>query len=251
MTLVETKLAELGYELPQPPDPIGTYLPVTRSGNIMWMAGVGSRRANGEHIAGKLGADLTVEQGYEAARWAALNLLARMKAELGDLDRVTRILKVVGMVNSDPAFTDQAAVVDGASDLFVALYGERGQHARSAPAWPSSQATPPSSATASSRSTGHNAATAAGDRQRNVRGSRSASSPSARGLSGGHTSSPVGHGMPEGPPLPVCRDVLAAAPSSPCTFGAPIPHGCRHRAPGLRHRQDSVRVRCSSPYPSW
>ena len=106
---------------------------MTRSGNIMWMAGVGSRRANGEHIAGKLGADLTLEQGYEAARWAALNLLARMKAELGDLDRVTRILKVVGMVNSDPAFTDQAAVVDGASDLFVALYGERGQHARSAP----------------------------------------------------------------------------------------------------------------------
>ena len=133
MTLIETKLAELGYELPQPPDPIGAYLPVTRSGNIMWMAGVGSRRANGEHIAGKLGADLTVEQGYEAARWAALNLLARMKAELGDLDRVSRILKVVGMVNSDPAFTDQAAVVDGASDLFVALYGERGQHARSAP----------------------------------------------------------------------------------------------------------------------
>ena len=133
MTLVETKLAELGYELPQPPDPIGAYLPMTRSGNIMWMAGVGSRRANGEHIAGKLGADLTLEQGYEAARWAALNLLARMKAELGDLDRVTRILKVVGMVNSDPAFTDQAAVVDGASDLFVALYGERGQHARSAP----------------------------------------------------------------------------------------------------------------------
>ena len=94
---------------------------------------MGSRRANGEHIAGKLGADLTLEQGYEAARWAALNLLARMKAELGDLDRVSRILKVVGMVNSDPAFTDQAAVVDGASDLFVALYGERGQHARSAP----------------------------------------------------------------------------------------------------------------------
>ena len=133
MTIIEAKLTQLGHQLPPPADPIGAYLPVTRSGNIMWMAGVGSRRANGDRISGKLGADLTIEQGYEAARWAALNLLSRMKAELGDLDRVTRILKVVGMVNSDPSFTGQAAVVDGASDLFVALYGERGQHARSAP----------------------------------------------------------------------------------------------------------------------
>ncbi len=133
MAQVEAKLAELGYELPPPPDPAGNYLPLTRSGNIMWLAGVGSRLATGERIAGKLGADLTVEQGQEAARWAALNLLSRMKAELGDLDRVTRILKVVGMVNSDPSFTEQAAVVDGASDLFIALYGDRGNHARSAP----------------------------------------------------------------------------------------------------------------------
>ena len=133
MAEVEAKLAQLGYELPPPPDPVGNYLPITRSGNVMWLAGVGSRLVDGGRIAGKLGADLTVEQGYEAARWAALNLLARMKAELGDLDRVTRILKVVGMVNSDPSFTEQAAVVDGASDLFVALYGERGMHARSAP----------------------------------------------------------------------------------------------------------------------
>ena len=133
MTQVEAKLAELGYELPPPPDPVGNYLPITRSGNVMWLAGVGSRISTGGSIVGKLGADLTVEQGYEAARWAALNLLARMKAELGDLDRVTRILKVVGMVNSDPSFTDQAAVVDGASDLFVALYSERGMHSRSAP----------------------------------------------------------------------------------------------------------------------
>ena len=133
MSDIEAKLAELGYELPPPPEPAGNYLPLTRSGNIMWLAGVGSRLATGERISGKLGADLTVEQGQEAARWAALNLLSRMKAELGDLDRVTRILKVVGMVNSAPSFTGQAAVVDGASDLFIALYGERGNHARSAP----------------------------------------------------------------------------------------------------------------------
>ena len=133
MPLIETKLAELGYRLPTPPEPIGNYLSATRSGKIMWMAGVGSRRTDGSRITGKLGDDLSVEEGYEAARWCALNLLARMKAELGDLDEVTRILKVVGMVNSAPNFAEQAQVVDGASDLFVALYGERGRHSRSAP----------------------------------------------------------------------------------------------------------------------
>ena len=133
MSLIEAKLAELGYQLPPPPDPIGNYLSATRSGNIMWMAGVGSRRTDGSRITGKLGAELSVGQGYEAARWCALNLLARMKAELGDLDKVTRILKVVGMVNSAPNFGEQARVVDGASDLFVDLYGDRGRHSRSAP----------------------------------------------------------------------------------------------------------------------
>ena len=133
MTDVESKLAELGYTLPPPPEPIGNYLSACRSGNIVWMAGVGSRRADGTRISGKLGADLTVEQGYEAARWCALNLLARMKVELGDLNRVTRILKVVGMVNSSPDFEDQARVIDGASDLFVELFGEAGRHSRSAP----------------------------------------------------------------------------------------------------------------------
>ena len=133
MHSVEAKLTELGYQLPPPPAPIGNYLSATRSGNLMWMAGVGSRRADGSRITGKLGADLTVDQGYEAARWCALNLLARMKAELGDLDRVAAILKVVGMVNSEPHFGEQARVVDGASDLFVALYGDPGRHSRSAP----------------------------------------------------------------------------------------------------------------------
>ena len=86
-----------------------------------------------EESGGVNAADLTVDQGYEAARWCALNLLARMKAELGDLDRVTRILKVVGMVNSSPDFEEQAKVIDGASDLFVNLFGEAGRHSRSAP----------------------------------------------------------------------------------------------------------------------
>ena len=133
MTVVELRLAEMGYTLPFPPQPIGNYLSACRSGNIMWMAGVGSHRGDGSQISGKLGADLTVEQGYEAAQWCALNLLARMKVELEDLDRVTRILKVVGMVNSSPDFEEQAKVVDGASDLFVELFGESGRHSRSAP----------------------------------------------------------------------------------------------------------------------
>ncbi len=133
MAVVESRLAELGLTLPPPPDPIGNYLSASRSGNIMWMAGVGSRRTDGSRISGKVGADLTVEQGYEAARWCALNLLARMKAELGDLDRVTGILKVFGMVNSTPDFGEQARVVDGASDLFIKVFGEKGRHSRSAP----------------------------------------------------------------------------------------------------------------------
>ncbi len=133
MSKIESRLAELGYTLPPPPPPAGNYLPATRSGNIMWLAGVGSRGADGTAIVGKLGRDLTTEQGYEAAQRCALNLLARMKADLGDLDRVGRILKVVGMVNSAPEFGEQAQVVDGASDLFVALFDDRGRHARSAP----------------------------------------------------------------------------------------------------------------------
>lgn len=133
MSAILERLAALGYELPAAPEPAGNYLPAVRSGNLLWLAGVGARTAGGERIAGKVGADLTVEQGYTAARWCALNLLARMQAELGDLDRVGRILKVVGFVNSAPDFYGQAQVVDGASDLFVALFGESGRHARSAP----------------------------------------------------------------------------------------------------------------------
>ena len=133
MPLVESRLISLGYTLPPPAEPIGNYLSASTSGNIMWMAGVGASRSDGSRISGKLGEDLTVAEGYEAARWCALNLLSRMKVELGDLDRVTGILKVFGMVNSSPNFEEQAKVVDGASDLFVELFGEAGRHSRSAP----------------------------------------------------------------------------------------------------------------------
>ena len=151
MPVVEAKLAELGYELPPPPPSAGNYLAAARSGSVMWLAGVGSRGVDGTGITGKLGSDLTVEQGYEAARRCALNLLSRMKAELGDLDRVSRVLKVVGMVNSAPDFGEQARVVDGASDLFVALFGDNGRHARSAPGMGALPAALPSSWSASSK----------------------------------------------------------------------------------------------------
>ena len=131
MVVVESRLAEFDYILPPPPEPIGNYLSATSSGNIMWLTSVGSRRADGSHTIVKLGEDLTVEQGYEAAQWCALNLLARKKTQLGDLDRVARILKVFGMVNCSPGFEDQAKVLDGASDLFVELFGQSGKHSRS------------------------------------------------------------------------------------------------------------------------
>ncbi len=133
MAQVEERLKELGLTLPDPPEPAGNYLPASRSGNQLWLAGVGSRTADGTRISGKLGDDLTLEQGYEAARYCALNLLSRIRAETGNLDHVERVIKVVGFINSDPSFGGQAQVLDGASDLFIELYGDAGRHARSAP----------------------------------------------------------------------------------------------------------------------
>ncbi len=133
MSQKEQRLEEMGLKLPDPPDPAGNYLPCNWSGNQLWLAGVGSRSGDGTRISGKLGSDLTLEEGYQAARCCALNLLSRIKAETGDLDRVSRIIKVTGFINSDPSFGGQAQVLDGASDLFVDLYGEAGKHARSAP----------------------------------------------------------------------------------------------------------------------
>ena len=133
MPLIEERLKEMGLVLPAPPEPAGNYLPAKLNGNVLWLAGVGSRMADGSRISGKLGADLSVEQGYEAARWCALNLLARIKQELGNLDRVAGIIKVVGFINSAPTFEGQAQVLDGASDLFVELFGDAGRHSRSAP----------------------------------------------------------------------------------------------------------------------
>ena len=128
----EAKLKELGITLPTPGAPIANYVNAVQTGNLLFLAGKGPTGPDGKDIVGRLGKDMTVEQGYQAARSVAINHLAVLKTELGDLKRVKRIVKVLGMVNSDPAFTQQPAVVNGYSDLLVAVFGERGKHARSA-----------------------------------------------------------------------------------------------------------------------
>ena len=129
---IEEKLKGMGYSLPTPPPPAGSYVPFVRTGNLVYLAGVGPRDADGNTTKGKVGKDLTVEEGYAAARLCALNSLANLKAGLGDLDKVTRIVKVLGMVNGEPDFTSHPAVINGYSDLMVELFGENGKHARSA-----------------------------------------------------------------------------------------------------------------------
>ncbi len=123
----EDRLAELGLELPTPRRPAGHYRGWVRSGDLVFLSGQG---ADG-HL-GRLGADLTVEQGYAAARACALNLLAQAHDALGSLDRVDQVVSLRGFVTSTTDFTDQPAVVDGASDLLVAVLAERGEHARTA-----------------------------------------------------------------------------------------------------------------------
>jgi enamine deaminase RidA (YjgF/YER057c/UK114 family) len=130
---IEAKLGALGYELPAVPTPIANYVPAVRTSNLVFLSGHGPRQADGSLVRGKLGANLTKEQGYDAARLTALQLLASLREAIGDLDRVTRIVKVLGMVNCTADFVDPPAVINGASDLFVAAFGnEIGKHARSA-----------------------------------------------------------------------------------------------------------------------
>jgi enamine deaminase RidA (YjgF/YER057c/UK114 family) len=128
---VEEKLKELGLELPSAATPMANYVPAVRSGNLVFLSGHGPVEKD-RIIRGKLGRDLTVEEGYEAARIVALGLLGTLKSVIGDLEKVRRIVKLLGMVNCDPAFTDHPQVVNGASDLLVEVFGERGRHARSA-----------------------------------------------------------------------------------------------------------------------
>ncbi len=133
MTTPERRLVELGLELPPAPKPMGTYVPAVQVGNLLFLSGLGPRRADGTMVQGKVGADLTIEQGREAARLVALNMLANVRSALGSLDRVERVVKTLGMVNSAPDFDQHPKVIDGFADLFVEVFGpERGRGARSA-----------------------------------------------------------------------------------------------------------------------
>jgi enamine deaminase RidA (YjgF/YER057c/UK114 family) len=128
----DKKLKELGIELSPPTKPIANYVKAVRVGNLLFLSGHGPTKADGSNITGKVGKDLTLEQGYEAAKVTAAGLISTLKAELGDLNKVKRIVKVNGWVNCYPDFADQPKVINGCSDLMVAVFGEKGKHARAA-----------------------------------------------------------------------------------------------------------------------
>jgi enamine deaminase RidA (YjgF/YER057c/UK114 family) len=128
----EARLKELGIVLPSLGTPVANYLPYRLAGNILYLAGQGPRDENGKQLTGKLGKDISVEEGYRRARLVGLGLLAAMRDALGSLDRVDYIVKLLGMVNAVPDFNDSPKVINGCSDLFVEVFGDAGRHARSA-----------------------------------------------------------------------------------------------------------------------
>jgi enamine deaminase RidA (YjgF/YER057c/UK114 family) len=128
----EEKLKEKGITLTTPSAPVANYVNAVRVGNLLYLSGKGPTKPDGTHTTGKVGKDLTLEQGYEAAKLCAINHISVLKAELGDLKRVKRIVKVLGMVNCTDDFKDQPKVINGYSDFMVAIFGDKGKHARSA-----------------------------------------------------------------------------------------------------------------------
>jgi len=129
----EARIKEIGLALPPPPKPGGNYVPGVRVGNLLFLSGHGPGRVDGVPSArGKVGRDLSIEDGYKVAREVGISLLGTAKALLGSLDKVKRVVKVLGMVNSAEGFGDQPKVINGFSDLMVEVFGENGRHARSA-----------------------------------------------------------------------------------------------------------------------
>lgn len=126
------KLAALGIELPEAASPVANYVNTVRVGNLIFLAGKGPKKDDDEYVKGKVGEDLTIEEGYEAARLTGIAQLAVLQAELGNLNRVKRCVKVLGMVNCTSDFTQHPEVVNGFSDLMVEVFGDRGKHARAA-----------------------------------------------------------------------------------------------------------------------
>jgi enamine deaminase RidA (YjgF/YER057c/UK114 family) len=130
--MIEDRLASLGIILPLPPAPAGSYVPVAVSHNLAFVSGQIPTEAGQVRFKGKVGRDITIEAGQQAARLCTINALAQLKSVLGSLDRVKHVVKVTGFVNCDPSFTEQPKVVNGASDLLVQIFGEAGRHARAA-----------------------------------------------------------------------------------------------------------------------
>ena len=130
---IEAKIKELGIVLPNSPAPVANYLPVVRTGNLIYLSGMGPAPSlDGKEFLGKLGKDLSIEEGYQAARLTGINILARLQGYLSNLEKVSRIVKVLSMVNASPDFFDPPAVTNGCSDLLVEVFGDKGKHARSA-----------------------------------------------------------------------------------------------------------------------
>lgn len=128
----EARLKELGIVLPTLPKPVANYLPYRLAGNMLYLSGQGPRDQNGAALSGKLGAGVTIEEGYRRARLVGLGLLSAARDALGSLDRVDFVVKLLGMVNAVPDFNDSPKVINGCSDLFVEVFGDAGRHARSA-----------------------------------------------------------------------------------------------------------------------
>ena len=128
----DKKLNELGIELFTPSKPVANYVKAVRTGNLLYLSGHGPGKADGTSMTGKVGAELTIDDGYAAARQAGISILSTIKSELGSLNKGKRVVKVLGMVNCTSDFTDQPKVINGFSDLMVSVFGEKGKHARSA-----------------------------------------------------------------------------------------------------------------------
>ena len=134
---VEEKIKQLNIELPIPGEPIANYVPTvrfseTKNSMLVYVSGTGPRKENGDYLTGRLGDDMTIEEGYDAAKLTGVNILASLKKEIGDLNKIKRFVKVIGMVNSTADFYQQPAVINGFSDFIVEVFGDRGKHARSA-----------------------------------------------------------------------------------------------------------------------
>jgi len=128
----EARVKELGIKLPMPPTPVGSYVGAVRTGNLIYISGQGPRKPDNSSLTGKVGADVSIEEAQAAARLVGLNALATLRAEIGSLDQVKRVVKVFGMVNATADFCEHPKVINGFSDLMFEIFGEAGRHARSA-----------------------------------------------------------------------------------------------------------------------